>query len=153
MRVVGVGVTMHHVIMVAIAPKCMFDDVIVVARWRQHHACHCRRPSQTTPSHHVQSSCRRSIMMMTPTLVIIGALKHHHRPRSGRAPRPPRRDRVRDVAAVRTVASSANADDDSICPAASTAVFFGCRRYRDNASVDTEFFARYYACCCWRTRQ
>ena len=33
-------------------------------------------------------------------------------------------------------------DDDSICPAASTAVFFGCRRYRDNASVDTEFFAR-----------
>ena len=70
MRVVGVGVTMHHVIMVAIAPKCMFDDVIVVARWRQHDACHCRRPSQTTPSHHVQSSCRRSIMLMTPTLVI-----------------------------------------------------------------------------------
>ena len=25
---------------------------------------------------------------------------------------------------------------------ASTAVFFGCRRYRDDASVDTEFFAR-----------
>ena len=30
MRVVGVGVTMHHVIMVAIAPKCMFDVIVVV---------------------------------------------------------------------------------------------------------------------------
>ena len=73
---------------------------------------------------------------------VIGASTSSIIARSGRAPRPPRRDRVRDVAAVRTVASSANADDDSICPAASTAVFSGCRRYRDNASVDTEFFAR-----------
>ena len=31
MRVVGVGVTMHHVIMVvANAPKCMFDVIVVV---------------------------------------------------------------------------------------------------------------------------
>ena len=30
MRVVGVGVTMHHVIMVVIAPKCMFDVIVVV---------------------------------------------------------------------------------------------------------------------------
>ena len=30
MRVVGVGVTMHHVIMVANATKCMFDVIVVV---------------------------------------------------------------------------------------------------------------------------
>ena len=30
MRVFGVDVTMHHVIMVAIAPKCMFDVIVVV---------------------------------------------------------------------------------------------------------------------------
>ena len=141
MRVVGVGVTMHHVIMVAIAPKCMFDDVIVVARWRQHDACHCRRPSQTTPSHHVQSSCRRSIMLMTPTLVI-GASASSSPAIGPRAATTAPRPRSGCCGCPRTVASSANADDDSICPAASTAVFFGCRRYRDNASVDTEFFAR-----------
>ena len=28
--IVGVGVTMHHVIMVANAPKCMFDVIVVV---------------------------------------------------------------------------------------------------------------------------
>ena len=147
MRVFGVDVTMHHVIMVAIAPKCMFDDVIVVARWRQHHACHCRRPSQTTPSHHVQSSCRRSIMMMTPTLVI-GASASSSPDRAARAattaPRP------RSGCCGRTHGEQQMPTTTASVPA-STAVFFGCRRYRDAASVDTEFFARRK--CCWRTRQ
>ena len=135
MRVVGVGVTMHHVIMVAIAPKCMFDVIVVVGVNIMHAIVVGHRKR-----HHriIQSSCRSiSIMMMTTTLA--SSAHQHHRSSPDRAAR---RDRVRDVAAVRTVASSANADDDSICPAASTAVFFGCRRYRDNASVDTEFFAR-----------
>ena len=81
---------------------------------------------------------------MTTTLVIIQL----SRPlsiviiiaRSGRARRDDRVQTVRDVAAARR---AANADDAtaSVVPA-STAVFFGCRRYRDDASVDTEFFAR-----------
>ena len=87
MRVVGVGVTMHHVIMVAIAPKCMFDDVIVVARWRQHDACHCRRPSQTTQDR-----------IMTCTL-IIGASASSSPDRGPRAATTVFRPR-RDVAAA-----------------------------------------------------
>ena len=108
-------------------------------RRRQHDACHCRRPSQTTPSHHVQSSrSRRSIMMMTTTLVIGPRIIIIAR--SGRgAPRPPCSDRSGCCGRTRR---AANANDDNISAVpASTAVFFGCRRYRD-ASVDTEFFAR-----------
>ena len=79
------------------------------------------------------------MLMMTMTLVI-RPLSIIIIARSGRARRDDRVQTVRDVAAARR---AANADDDNISAVpASTAVFFGCRRYRDDASVDTEFFAR-----------
>ena len=79
------------------------------------------------------------MLMMTTTLVI-RPLSIIIIARSRAARRDDRVQTVRDVAAARR---AANADDAtaSVVPA-STAVFFGCRRYRDDASIDTEFFAR-----------
>ena len=51
MRVFGVDVTMHHVIMVAIAPKCMFDVIVVVGVNIMHAIVvgHRKRLSDRTP--------------------------------------------------------------------------------------------------------
>ena len=84
-------------------------DAIVVGHRKRHHRI-------------IQSSCRSiSIIMMMTTTLVIGASTSSIIARSGRAPRPPRRDRVRDVAAARR---AANVHDDNICPAGVNGSFF-----------------------------
>ena len=104
-------------------------DAIVVGHRKRHQIASCTEFTQKIHHADDDDDARHQ-----------AAQHHHHRPIAGRAPRRPRVQTVRDVAAARR---AANADDAtaSVVPA-STAVFFGCRRYRDDASVDTEFFAR-----------
>ena len=135
MRVVGVGVTMHHVVMVANAPKCMFDVIvvvvvnmmhaIVVGHRKRHQIASCTEFTQKIHHADDDDDARHQ-----------AAQHHHHRPIGPRAATTV----FRPFGMLRPHGEQQMPTTTASVPA-STAVFFGCRRYRD-ASVDTEFFAR-----------
>ena len=88
-----------------------YQHVIIVAN-APSDGCHCRRPSQTTPD---RASCTEFTQNKIHHADDDDDARHqaaqhnHHRPIAGRAPRRPRVQTVRDVAAARRRA--ANADD------------------------------------------
>ena len=126
-RVVGISMLLS-------LPTRHLMDAIVVGHRKRHQIASCTEFTQKKIHHADDDDDARHQ----------AAQHHHHRPIAGRAPRRPCSDRSGCCMRPHGEQQMPTTRQHllyTVVPA-STAVFFGCRRYRDDASVDTEFFAR-----------